>query len=416
VETDNQVGLKIRYDYLILATGANHSYFGHDEFAAFAPGLKSLADAEGLRNRILEVVEKAEIEDDPQRRRALMTLVMVGAGPTGVEIASAIAVMARTTLRRDFRRIDPTSAHIILVDVGARPLATFSEKLSEAAMRRLTRLGVDVRFGVAVQMIDGKGVVMGNERVRAKTVVLTLGAAPSTAGKWLGTVWTARAACGLSQILQFPNTRISLLLETRHRSIKTATRYLESRKLRCSKASMRRCLSFGESPDALHCLRIAILTKEILLLWEEFRGPTKCWSSVERLMAWLIWAFVHIQLLAKDNLRFSVFLQWVWTYISGSHAGRPFPNLLSFNSGTIVSLIHLAYSTPPLVLADYQFGSNFFDHGPIAIRLSIALPFAHDDRSHFTPSSSSGRRHFSPECIARPDGSGGHMHAMFQFR
>jgi len=141
VEADERVSLKIRYDYLILATGANHSYFGHDEFAAFAPGLKSLADAEGLRNRILEVFEKAEIEDDPERRRALMTFVMVGAGPTGVEIASAIAVMARTTLRRDFRRIDPTSAHIILVDVGARPLATFSEKLSEAAMRRLTRLG-----------------------------------------------------------------------------------------------------------------------------------------------------------------------------------------------------------------------------------------------------------------------------------
>jgi len=114
-----------------------------------------------------------------------MTFVMVGAGPTGIEIASAIAVMARTTLRRDFRRIDPTSADIILVDVGARPLSTFSEKLSEAAMRRLTRLGVDVRLGVAVQVIDEKGVVMGNERVRAKTVVWTAGVAPSPAGKWL---------------------------------------------------------------------------------------------------------------------------------------------------------------------------------------------------------------------------------------
>jgi NADH dehydrogenase len=173
VETDDKVGLKIKYDYLILATGANHSHFGHDEFAAFTPGLQSLADAEGLRNRILEVFEKAEIEDDPERRRALTTFVMVGAGPTGVEIASAIAVMARITLLRDFRRIDPTSAHIILVDVGARLLATFSEKLSEAAMRRLTRLGVDVRLGVAVQVIDEKGVVMGNERVRAKTVVWT---------------------------------------------------------------------------------------------------------------------------------------------------------------------------------------------------------------------------------------------------
>jgi len=125
VEADDKVGLKIRYEYLILATGANHSYFGHDEFAAFAPGLKSLADAEGLRNRILEVFEKAEIEDDPERHQALMTFVMVGAGPTGVEIASAIAVMARTSLRRDFRRIDPASAHVVLVEVGAPPLCHF---------------------------------------------------------------------------------------------------------------------------------------------------------------------------------------------------------------------------------------------------------------------------------------------------
>ena len=125
VDANDKVGLTISYDYLILATGANHSYFGHDEFTAFAPGLKSLADAEALRNHILEVFEKAEIEDDPERRQALMTFVMVGAGPTGVEIASAIAVMARTSLRRDFRRIDPTSAHVVLVEVGAPPLCHF---------------------------------------------------------------------------------------------------------------------------------------------------------------------------------------------------------------------------------------------------------------------------------------------------
>src|ERR1700740_1428338 len=114
LEADDKVGLKIRYDYLILATEANHSYFGHDEFAAFAPGLKSLSDAESLRNHLLEVFEKAEIENDPARRQALMTFVLVGAGPTGVEMASAIAVMTQTTFRKDFRRIDPRSAHIVL--------------------------------------------------------------------------------------------------------------------------------------------------------------------------------------------------------------------------------------------------------------------------------------------------------------
>src|SRR5580698_9885088 len=162
VDADDKVGIRISYDYLILATGATHSYFGHDEFAAFAPGLKSLSDAESLRNHLLEVFEKAEIEDDQDRRQSLMTFVMVGAGPTGVEMASAIAVMIRTTLRQDFRQIEPKSAHIVLADSGSRPLATFSEKLSEAARQRLMSLGVDVRLGKHVQSVDEDGVIVGD--------------------------------------------------------------------------------------------------------------------------------------------------------------------------------------------------------------------------------------------------------------
>src|SRR5580692_6323131 len=186
VDAGDKPDIRIKYDYLILATGATHSYFGHDEFAAFAPGLKSLSDAEFLRNHLLETFEKAEIEEDPDRRKALLTFVMVGAGPTGVEMASAIAVMIRTTLRQDFRRIDPNSAHIALVDMGSRPLATFSERLSEAARQRLVSLGVDVRLGKPVQSIDAEGVVLGEERIQASTVVWTAGVAPSPAGKWLG--------------------------------------------------------------------------------------------------------------------------------------------------------------------------------------------------------------------------------------
>ena len=136
VDADDKTDIRINYDFLILATGATHSYFGHNEFAAFAPGLKSLPDAEFLRNHLLETFEKAEIEDDPERRKALMTFVMVGAGPTGVEMASAIAVMTRTTFRKDFGRIHPKSAHIVLADMGSLPLATFSQKLSEAARQR----------------------------------------------------------------------------------------------------------------------------------------------------------------------------------------------------------------------------------------------------------------------------------------
>src|SRR5713226_5620749 len=137
----------VPYDYLILATGARHSYFGHNEFEKFAPGLKSLADAVAIRNKILSAFEQAEAEEDPSLHRDLLTFVLVGGGPTGVEMAGAIATLVRSTLESEFRRIDPSMARIVLVDRGNRVLGTFSEDLSEAAKTRLEELGVEVRLG-----------------------------------------------------------------------------------------------------------------------------------------------------------------------------------------------------------------------------------------------------------------------------
>src|SRR6202051_3618487 len=139
--------VRLPYDSLILATGVTHSYFGHNEFEKFAPGLKSLADAVAIRNKILQAFEQAEAEEDPSRHRELLTFVLVGAGPTGVEMAGAIAIMVRSTLKKEFRRIDPAAARIVLVDMANRALGTFAPKLSEAAQRRLTRLGVEMRLG-----------------------------------------------------------------------------------------------------------------------------------------------------------------------------------------------------------------------------------------------------------------------------
>ena len=140
----------IPYDYLILATGQRHSYFGHDEFERFAPGLKSLADAVAIRNRVLQAFEQAEAEEDPSRHRDLLTFVLVGAGPTGVEMAAALGVMVRKTLRSEFRRIDPLSARIVLVDMGNRVLGTFAEDLSEAAKKHLEELGVEVAWAMVL--------------------------------------------------------------------------------------------------------------------------------------------------------------------------------------------------------------------------------------------------------------------------
>src|ERR1700726_2537308 len=183
-DADRQ-NVPISYDYLILATGSTHSYFGRNEFEQFAPGLKSLADAEAARNKILQAFELAEAEDDPARHRDLLTFILVGAGPTGVEMAGALAVLVRTSLKAEFRRIDPSSARIVLVDMAPRVLGPFSEDLSKSAKAHLERLGVEVRLGHSVDKIDADGIVVAGERIASKTVIWTAGVAPSPAGKWL---------------------------------------------------------------------------------------------------------------------------------------------------------------------------------------------------------------------------------------
>jgi NADH dehydrogenase FAD-containing subunit len=141
VSSADREGVPLPYDFLVLATGATHSYFGHNEFEKFAPGLKNLADAVAIRNKVLQAFEQAEAEEDPSRHRDLLTFVLVGAGPTGVEMASAIATLVRNTLKSEFRRIDPESARIVLIDQSPRVLGTFSAELSEAAKERLNMLG-----------------------------------------------------------------------------------------------------------------------------------------------------------------------------------------------------------------------------------------------------------------------------------
>src|SRR5262252_5680211 len=165
VNDADRENVPVPYDYLILATGARHSYFGHDEFEKFAPGLKSVADAVAIRNKILSAFEQAEAEEDVSRHHDLLTFVLVGAGPTGVELAAALAIFVRTSLRSEFRRIDPTSARIILIDAGRKVLATFAPGLSEAAERHLQKLGVEIHLGHAVERVDSEGVIVAGERM-----------------------------------------------------------------------------------------------------------------------------------------------------------------------------------------------------------------------------------------------------------
>jgi NADH dehydrogenase len=175
-------GASYNYDYLVVAGGATHAYFGHDSWASHAPGLKTLDDALEIRRRVLSAFEHAEAAQNPTERETWLKFIIVGAGPTGVELAGTLAEIARHTLRREFRRIDPTTARVILVEAGPRVLPTFAPTLSASALLQLERLGVNISLGRAITQVDADGVTIGSERVAARTVIWAAGVAGSPLG------------------------------------------------------------------------------------------------------------------------------------------------------------------------------------------------------------------------------------------
>jgi NADH:quinone reductase (non-electrogenic) len=177
---------RIPYDQLVIATGARDSYFGHDEWAAVTSGLKTIEEATAMRRRILVAFERAEDSDDEAERRRLLTFVIIGGGPTGVELAGALAELARAALARDFRRIDPTTARIVLVEAEPRLLSSFPPPLSAVAARELQRLGVELRLGVKVTRCDPDGALLGADRIESRTLIWAAGVAASPAAAWLG--------------------------------------------------------------------------------------------------------------------------------------------------------------------------------------------------------------------------------------
>ena len=323
VNDADRVGVPIPYDFLILATGVTHSYFGHNEFEKFAPGLKSLADAVAIRNKILQAFEQAEAEEDPGRHRDLLTFVLVGAGPTGVEMAGAIAVLVRNTLRSEFRRIHPESARIILLDMAPRVLGPFSEGLSGAAKTRLEKLGVEVRLGHAVDQIDADGVWVAGERILSKTIIWTAGVAPSPAGKWLD-VGTDRAGrVRVQPDLSVPSHPEVFVVGD------TASLDQDGKPLpgvaqvaiqqgRYAGRLIGRRISGQSAPGPFRYFdkgNMAVVGKGFAVLQS---GKLQ----LSGFPAWLAWAGVHLQFLAQSSLRVSVFVQWVWTYLTGQRGSR----------------------------------------------------------------------------------------------
>jgi NADH dehydrogenase len=313
----------IPFDYLILATGVTHSYFGHDEFEKFAPGLKNLADAEAVRNKILTAFELAEAEEDPSTHRDLLTFILVGAGPTGVEMAGAIAVMVRGTMKSEFRRIDPASARIVLVDRSSRVLASFSEKLSAAAKKRLENLGVEVKLGQNVDQIDADGIVVAGERIFSKTVIWTAGVAPSPAGKWLAAETDHAGRVRIQNDLSVAgHPEIFVVGDTasldRDGKPLPGVAQVAIQQGRYAGKLIHRRLTGKSAPGPFSYFdkgNLAVVGKGFAVL-----ESGKVHSS--GLIAWFAWAAVHLQFLADSSLRLGVFLQWVWTYLSGRRGAR----------------------------------------------------------------------------------------------
>jgi NADH dehydrogenase len=311
------------YDILVIATGVTHSYFGHDEFAEFAPGLKGLADAVRIRNKVLKAFEQAEAEDDPSRRQDFLTFVLVGAGPTGVELASSLAVLVRTKLKAEFRRINLAATRIVVVDMAPRVLGTFASELSEAAKRRLENLGVEVRLGHSVDQIDAEGVVVAGERIASKVVIWTAGVAPSPVAKWLN-VETDRAGRVRIQndltVRGFPDIYVvgdTASLEQDGKLLPGVAQ-VAIQQGRYAGRRIAQSLLGKPSPKPFRYFdkgNMAVIGAGFAILQA---GRVR----LSGIFAWLAWAGIHLQFLSTGSLRLTVFLQWIWSFLTGQTGVR----------------------------------------------------------------------------------------------
>jgi NADH:ubiquinone reductase (H+-translocating) len=315
---------KIAFDYLVVATGMRPSYFGHDEFARYAPGLKSLNDAETIRAKILGAFELAAATEDEGERARQMTFVLVGAGPTGVELAGSLAHLVKVTLRGNFRRIDPSKSDIVLLDAGKRVLPTFAESVSRKAARRLEKLGVTVVTNVKVETVDDKGVIAGGNRIPSATVLWTAGVAASPIPKMLGTK-TDRAGRALVdpflKVVEAPGVFVvgdaASVMQNEHPVPGVAQAAIQE-----GRYVGRLIAKELNGREVKYPFRdkgnMAVVGKNYAVLE---RG----WLRTGGFLTWLLWAFVHVLSLPQLQNRLRVQHQWVWSYFTGQRSSRLIP-------------------------------------------------------------------------------------------
>jgi len=317
-------GRRLAYDALVIATGSTYSYFGHDDWAAYAPSLKTVDDATEIRRRLLLAFETAESSDDPAVRARCLTFVMVGGGPTGVEMAGAVAELARLMLARDFRTISRGDARILLIEAGPRLLNGFPERLGAFAVAALGRMGIEVRLDIPIEAIDAEGVVAAGTRIPAATVIWCAGVRAGPVASWLGVPAERNGAVAVGPDLSVPGRPEVFVIGDASASRDAKGRPLPGLaavadqqgrylgRLLAARLSGRRdpgpfryknlgtMATIGRSAAVAHFRRFSLT------------GRT----------AWLLWCFVHIYLLIGFRNRLSVFLNWMWSFATWERGAR----------------------------------------------------------------------------------------------
>jgi NADH dehydrogenase len=317
-------GSSLTFDTLVLATGARHAYFGHDDWEPFAPGLKTLEDATTIRSRTLLAFEQAEREPDEKRQAALMTFIIVGAGPTGVELAGTIAELARATLPTEFRRVDTRQARIVLIEAGPRVLPAFAEDLSTYAKHSLERLGVEVVLGQAVSECSAEGVVFGGKRLAAATIIWAAGVQASPAALWLDAPADKAGRLRVEPDLTVPGHPeifaigdAAIVLRENGQPVPGIAPAAKQEGVYVADV-IRARLRGAPAPAAFrykHAGDLATIGKRRAVIdfgWIKLKGP----------IAWWLWGFAHIYFLIGVRNRLSVALNWLWIYARDQRSAR----------------------------------------------------------------------------------------------
>jgi NADH dehydrogenase/putative oxidoreductase len=330
---------RVPYDYLVLATGASHSYFGRDEWGAFAPGLKRIEDATAVRRRMLVAFERAESTQDEDERRRLLTFVIVGGGPTGVELAGAIAELARYGLEQEFRNFDPASARVLLVQAGSRILPAFPEVLSARARQSLETLGVEVRLDSRVERIDAEGVTISGQRIEARTVLWAAGVVASPAARWLGAqadsagrvkVASDLSVPGMPNVFVIGDTALALAWNGQPvPGLAPAAKQGGEYVARIIRARIEERRVPGPFVYR-HLGSLATIGRKAAVA--DF-GRLRLWGTP----AWWLWGLVHVGFLVGMRNRVSVMLDWFWAYLTYRNGTRLITGAVEPATGAVVS-------------------------------------------------------------------------------